>query len=56
MELRKKAEAERLRREAEAIRRKAEVESLLNQRVLEPSDHIDVPCFDVFKEGSRIGA
>lgn len=47
-ELRRKAEAERLRREADAKNQK-------NQRILEPSDQIDVPCFDVFKGGDRIG-
>ncbi|CAL1153155.1 unnamed protein product [Cladocopium goreaui] len=47
-DLRKKAEAERLRREAAANSQK-------NQRIEEPSDHIEAPCFDVFKGGERIG-
>jgi len=47
-DLRRKAEAERLRRETEAKNQK-------NQRIQEPSDHIEAPCFDVFKGGERIG-
>eukprot|EP00440_Ansanella_granifera_P016099 gb/GFBE01017488.1/.p1 GENE.gb/GFBE01017488.1/~~gb/GFBE01017488.1/.p1 ORF type:complete len:596 (+),score=138.20 gb/GFBE01017488.1/:1-1788(+) len=52
----KKAEAE-LRRKAEAdkIRKEFELQKKQNEPIPEPSDHIAVPCLDVFKNRDRIG-